>query len=67
MRNRLLAAVIAASLALVACGGDDDTGNQAANAANVDLDFQAVTVAGESVDASIYTGSDLVLWFWAPW
>ncbi|MDE0801932.1 MAG: hypothetical protein OSA99_01290 [Acidimicrobiales bacterium] len=67
MRLRLLAASIAASFALVACGGSDDTGDQSADAATFDLDFQATSVAGESVDVSTYTGSDLVLWFWAPW
>lgn len=70
VRIRLLAALIASSVALVACGGSDDSPGDAASppdAASVDLDFQAMTVAGESVDAGTYTGSDLVIWFWAPW
>lgn len=66
MRTRLLAALIAASIALVACGGSDG-GTEAADPSIVDLDFQAMTVAGTSVDADTYAGSDLVIWFWAPW
>lgn len=32
------------------------------------LDFTAEDVRGDDpVDASTYAGSDLVLWFWAPW
>lgn len=67
MRNRLLAALITASFALAACSGSDDPAGDAASPSSVDLDFQAMSVAGESVDAGTYAGSDLVIWFWAPW
>ena len=66
MRTRLLAALVAASVALVGCSdGDEATG--AANPSSADLDFQAMSVGGESVDVGAYAGSDLVIWFWAPW
>lgn len=68
MSTRLLAGLIAAALALAssACGNDDAGGDVAATPADL-LSFQAQTVAGGSVDVGDYAGSDLVLWFWAPW
>ncbi len=69
VRTRLLAGLIAAALALMACGGDDGgggVGETAVTPADL-LSFDAQTVAGDSVDVSEYAGSDLVIWFWAPW
>ncbi len=65
VRTRLIAGLFAAALALTACGGDD--GNSSAATPADLLSFQAQTVAGDSVDVSDYVGSDLVIWFWAPW
>lgn len=31
------------------------------------LDVEATTVSGDVVDLGRYAGSDLALWFWAPW
>jgi hypothetical protein len=31
------------------------------------LSFEAETIDGGSVDVGEYAGSDLVIWFWAPW
>ncbi len=31
------------------------------------LGFTATTIAGEPIDLSVYAGSDVILWFWAPW
>lgn len=31
------------------------------------LDFEATAVDGSTVDVRSYAGSDLVIWFWAPW
>ncbi len=65
VRIRLLAGLTALSLALVACGSDDGAAEGAASTA--DLAFEAQTVTGETVDVGDYAGTDLVLWFWAPW
>ena len=60
-----------------ACGEDVD---QAAEGPETDVeapagdrlaaeafDGEAMTVVGEPYDLSQLAGSDLVLWFWAPW
>ncbi|WP_436793031.1 hypothetical protein [Actinospongicola halichondriae] len=65
MRIRLLAGLVAVSVALVACGSDDGSTEGAAPSA--DLAFEAQTVTGETVDVGDYAGTDLVIWFWAPW
>ncbi|MEE8601890.1 hypothetical protein [Euzebya tangerina] len=31
------------------------------------LDFQATTVAGETISGGDFAGQDLLFWFWAPW
>jgi hypothetical protein len=31
------------------------------------LDFQASSVEGSTIDVGARSGSDLVIWFWAPW
>lgn len=68
MRTRLFVGLAAAALTFAACGGDDAGGTvDAAVSPEELLSFQARTVAGNDVDVSEYAGSDLVLWFWAPW
>ena len=72
MRTRLLAGLVAAALTLAACGGGDGDGGSAdGNTGAVPeaqlLAFEAETIDGETVDVGDYAGSDLVIWFWAPW
>ena len=72
VRIRLLTGLIAAAVALAACGdGEGGGGGDAAGSASVPeadlLSFEAETIAGDAVDVSEYAGSDLVIWFWAPW
>ncbi len=31
------------------------------------LDFQFVSLGGETVDGADYAGKDVAVWFWAPW
>lgn len=45
-------------------GGDADGGTRLA--ASI-LDGEATTVDGEPFDLATLAGSDLVVWFWAPW
>ena len=75
VRIRLLSGLVAAALALVACGGDSGS-SDGATAAGGDvgavteaelLSFEGETIGGETVDIADYAGSDLVIWFWAPW
>ena len=68
----LLIAVLAA-----ACGGTDDVETASSEPAGEEpagdvlpastFDGEAMTVAGESYDLSQLAGTDVVLWFWAPW
>ena len=73
MRIRLLSGLVAAALALAACGGGDGGGDATAGGGTDSvpeadlLSFEAETIGGETVDVSDYAGSDLVIWFWAPW
>ncbi len=73
MRTRLLVTAVALALAAAACGGG---GDQSAQTGAVDevpeadetvLDFRAETVDGSTVDVNSLQGTDLVIWFWAPW
>lgn len=69
---RLLSGLVAAALALAACGsGDGGTAAADGDTGSVPeadlLSFEAETIGGETVDVSDYAGSDLVIWFWAPW
>ncbi len=67
MRTRLLAGIIAAALALAACGGGNDgVGPETAAPADL-LGFSATSVGGQTVEVDSLAGSDLVIWFWAPW
>lgn len=83
MRSRLTSIVVAAGLALAACGGGSSSDQGAGTAGTPDaagdggssggeasaelLSFQAETVDGTTVDLGDFAGSDLVIWFWAPW
>ncbi len=74
VRIRLLSGLVAAALALAACGGGDGGGDATAAGGGADsvpeaelLSFEAETIGGETVDIGDYAGSDLVIWFWAPW
>ncbi len=63
------------SIALSACGSDDASTDVAADGgpelpvldAATAFDGQATTVQGEPFDLGTLAGSDLVVWFWAPW
>lgn len=70
MRTRLLAATMALALLAAACGGDE-AGDASADTGPVDdnelLDFRAQSIDGSTVDVDSLTGTDLVIWFWAPW
>lgn len=72
VRIRLLTGLLVAAVALAACGDGDSggTGDSASSASVPEaelLAFEAETIAGDAVDVSEYAGSDLVIWFWAPW
>lgn len=70
MRSRLASIVVASGLALAACGGSSSSedGTASTTEASADLlSFQADTVDGSTVDLGDFAGSDLVIWFWAPW
>lgn len=68
VRTRLSIGLLAAALVLAACGGGDGNGDSAAPVPEGDLlSFEAETIGGDSVDVDDYAGSDLVIWFWAPW
>lgn len=68
VRTRLFVGLAAAALTFAACGGDDAGGTEDAAVSPEELlSFRAQTVSGDEVDVSDYAGSDLVLWFWAPW
>jgi thiol-disulfide isomerase/thioredoxin len=72
---RLLGPVLAALLALAACGGpavdasDPAARDRAGAAASrpVDLGFTVTTVDGATFDGTSLAGKPAVLWFWAPW
>ncbi|MEL7157500.1 MAG: hypothetical protein AAFN30_12975 [Actinomycetota bacterium] len=72
-RTRAVAVLFAAALALAACGGDDGAGDAplAAGSASVlpaeTFDGTAQTLEGEAFDLGQLAGTDLILWFWAPW
>lgn len=78
-RSPLAAALIGALLLTAACGGtaeeaaagpeaeDAEVAAAADQLAASTFDTEAVTVGGEAYDLSQLAGSDLVLWFWAPW
>ncbi len=73
MRTRLLVTAVALALVAGACGGG---GDQSAQGGPTDdgpvadetvLDFRAESVDGSTVDIGSLQGTDLVIWFWAPW
>jgi hypothetical protein len=61
-RLRASALVLAATLAVAACGGSTSEIDVAA-----DGTFAAPTLSGESFDLADYAGQDVMLWLWAPW
>lgn len=74
MRTRLLAATLALALGAAACGGDDAgtaAPSNGSSSGRVDdgavLDFRAQSVDGSTVDVDSLRGTDVVIWFWAPW
>lgn len=54
--------MLAATLALAACGGSSSEIDVAA-----DGTFTAPTLSGETFDLADYAGQDVMLWMWAPW
>lgn len=74
VRRSAAAAVVAAGLALAACGSDDSaesaplTAGAAADVLAADtFEATAQTIQGETFDLGQLAGTDLILWFWAPW
>lgn len=78
MRTRLFLTAVTLALAAAACGGSGDQSAQTGpvNDGSTDagpeadetvLDFRAASVDGSTVDVSSLQGTDLVIWFWAPW
>ncbi len=68
MRSRLAALVVTAGLVLAACGGDNDGSATQTDPRDASLlDFEAAAVDEQVVDVGEYAGTDLVIWFWAPW
>lgn len=67
MRSRLATLAVTAGLVLGACGGGSDAAQSAGTPGDGLLDFEAPSVGAETVDVREYAGSDLVIWFWAPW
>ena len=80
--SRRLAGLVAIALAASACGGGDTTaatgGSDVTEAteptsrpAPTDLapviDVSLTTVAGGQLEWSSLAGTDVMLWFWAPW
>ena len=47
-------------------GDSGDSGDATPAEASL-LDFEAVAVDESVVDVGQYAGTDLVIWFWAPW
>ena len=82
-RRLALATVAGASLLAAACGGSDVTADATTDAGQGDggqeqaatgpvldasvLSGQATTIGGETFDLGSLAGTDLVVWFWAPW
>jgi hypothetical protein len=71
--RRLLLVLAAVSVVVAACGGDDGA-DPAAQPAGADAApaeypaFMASTVlGGPQIDLGALEGTDVVLWFWAPW
>lgn len=74
MRTRLLAATVALALVAAACGGDEGGAPAATDGAapgpvadRTILDFRARNVDGSTIDVGALAGTDVVVWFWAPW
>ena len=70
--GRALIAVLAIGLAAAACGSSEtvtaESGQPSGNVLPPST-FEAVatTVEGDPFELSALAGSDVVLWFWAPW
>ncbi len=71
MHRRVLpAAIAAAALFLGACGsGDSNVATDTPSAVGEPtlFEFTGTDINGNDVDVSTYAGSDIVVWFWAPW
>ncbi len=63
--RRRAALLLAAAVALGACGGSE--GAEVAAPSGEPLDFVAPDVRGGRVVGADLAGKDLVIWFWAPW
>jgi len=77
-RRRLLSCSLGAALVLgSACAGPRDPGaagsapgsstEPRASVMVEVLEFSAPKLGGGTVDGADYLGSDLAIWFWAPW
>lgn len=67
-RLRHILLVVSAALWAVACGGSAQVASsEAPEDSTVSLTGEFATISGETVDLAGFAGSDVVLWFWAPW
>jgi cytochrome oxidase Cu insertion factor (SCO1/SenC/PrrC family) len=75
-RRTATLAVFVACLLATSCGGSSDEASTApsttaAPAGDVlpasTFEVTATTVDGDSYDLSQLAGTDVILWFWAPW
>lgn len=74
-RSRLVAALVAGALLLVACGSssevsDTSSGADAPASSSASAGppaFSAQTLSGAEIDSASFKGKPTVLWFWAPW
>ncbi len=67
MRRAIL--VVSAALWAVACGGSERVASSGAPGESIaaSLTGEFATMSGDTVDLATFAGSDVVLWFWAPW
>ncbi len=62
-----LSLLLAAGLAISACGGSTSQESEAAPAGQRSATLVATKIDGDQIDIADLLGQDVVLWFWAPW
>lgn len=71
--RRLLVPLAAIAVVLAACGGDDGAtpAAQPAGGGAAPAEYPAFmassVLGGPQIDLGALEGTDVVLWFWAPW
>ena len=62
-----LGLAVASALVAAGCGSDETASADGEILAPSVFEGQATTITGETFDLAMLAGSDLILWFWAPW